>query len=68
MKKLPCVGGGRRDLEEPLSSGILEKSQRVALDAALVPVRSASDFGIETSGSHGLKVTRVRCFWDLQKV
>lgn len=49
MKKMSCVGRGRGDLEEPLSSGILEKSKRVALDAALVPVRSASGFGIETS-------------------
>lgn len=42
--------GERRDLEEPLSFGTLEQSQ-TALDAACVPVRSASDLGIDTSGS-----------------
>lgn len=48
---------GRRDVEQPFASGILEKSEGVALDAASVPVRAASALGAETLGSHRLKRT-----------
>jgi len=63
VKKRLGVGGGRRDLQQPLASGIWEKLE----GAALVLVRPVSGLGTKTSGSQQVKSTRVKCFWDLQR-
>lgn len=41
VKKRPCVDGERRDLEWPLASGILEKSE----DVSSVPARPVWPWG-----------------------
>lgn len=59
---------GKEGLKQSLAGGVLEKLEGVALDASLVPVRPASGLGAETSSYQRLKRTRIRCFWDLQRV